>query len=265
MPNPYSRQAYSCYGFVAQQESRLATLGFNGQWRDRLTGCYHLGNGYRVYNPKLMRFNSPDNLSPFSLGGINAYAYCGADPINNIDPSGHWFWSCSEPKYALSKIKKTDTNKLTQQYSGWHHHPDADGWDAEMAIKLPERVKRKIYYAEQLRLAKSSQSDVPIQYIQSKLDSVSTKIDKTRTRLEKLKRELPLHASTIMDVMLAPPPRPPKYPITENHPVIPADIDAASANYQIRSQLTQHVAPPAYSKIDNAPRRLTWQHWFGQA
>jgi len=36
-----------------------------------------------------MRFTSPDGLSPFGKGGRNAYAYCEADPMNNVDPSGH--------------------------------------------------------------------------------------------------------------------------------------------------------------------------------
>lgn len=36
-----------------------------------------------------MRFISPDNLSPFSRGGCNSYAYCEGDPINYIDHSGH--------------------------------------------------------------------------------------------------------------------------------------------------------------------------------
>lgn len=47
-----------------------------------------LGNGRRAYNLTLMRFHSPDRLSPFGSGGINAYAYCGGDPINLADPSG---------------------------------------------------------------------------------------------------------------------------------------------------------------------------------
>ena len=35
-----------------------------------------------------MRFNSPDQLSPFDAGGLNAYAYCSGDPVNRSDPSG---------------------------------------------------------------------------------------------------------------------------------------------------------------------------------
>ncbi|ODS10596.1 RHS repeat-associated core domain-containing protein [Vibrio scophthalmi] len=64
-------------------------IGFNGERKDPVTGAYHLGNGYRVYNPRLMRFQSCDSLSPFEQGGINSYAYCFNDPINRRDPSGH--------------------------------------------------------------------------------------------------------------------------------------------------------------------------------
>ncbi|MDH0356364.1 RHS repeat-associated core domain-containing protein [Morganella sp. GD04133] len=63
--------------------------GFNGGRCDPVSGSYHLGNGYRAYNPVLMRFNCPDSLSPFGEGGINPYAYCAGDPVNFTDPSGH--------------------------------------------------------------------------------------------------------------------------------------------------------------------------------
>lgn len=66
--------------------------GFNGERVDQTSGAYHLGNGYRAYNPALMRFNCPDSLSPFGAGGINPYAYCAGDPVNRIDPSGHISW-----------------------------------------------------------------------------------------------------------------------------------------------------------------------------
>lgn len=65
-------------------------LGYNGQLQESFTRWQFLGNGYRVYNPTLMRFHSPDSVSPFGEGGINAYAYCAGDPINCSDPSGHF-------------------------------------------------------------------------------------------------------------------------------------------------------------------------------
>ncbi|SDW89091.1 RHS repeat-associated core domain-containing protein [Pseudomonas syringae] len=74
---------------VSRQSGSLP--GFNGELLDSVTGHYPLGNGYRAYNPVLMRFNSPDSLSPFGKGGLNAYAYCAGDPVNRSDPSGHGF------------------------------------------------------------------------------------------------------------------------------------------------------------------------------
>lgn len=46
-------------------------LRFNGERRDAVSQNYHLGNGYRAYNPATMRFNCPDSWSPFGAGGIN--------------------------------------------------------------------------------------------------------------------------------------------------------------------------------------------------
>ncbi|KAF7912090.1 uncharacterized protein EAF01_001111 [Botrytis porri] len=85
-PSQIYNQVYTPYGFSNAQSA----IGWNGQWRDPVTGWYHLGNGYRVYNPVLMRFHSPDSWSPFTSGDINSYAYCYGDPINRIDPSGHF-------------------------------------------------------------------------------------------------------------------------------------------------------------------------------
>jgi RHS repeat-associated protein len=64
--------------------------GFNGKRPDPISGHYHLGNGYRAYNPIPGRFTCPDSWSPFGDGGINPYAYCAGDPVNRADPSGHF-------------------------------------------------------------------------------------------------------------------------------------------------------------------------------
>ncbi|WP_046236674.1 RHS repeat-associated core domain-containing protein [Pseudomonas syringae pv. coryli] len=82
---------YSPYGMRSPQTSALGVPGFTGQTIDPVTGYYLLGNGLRAFNPTLMRFNSPDTLSPFGKGGINGYAYCGGDPVNNVDPTGQVF------------------------------------------------------------------------------------------------------------------------------------------------------------------------------
>jgi RHS repeat-associated protein len=84
--------AYTPYGHRPAENGLLSLLGFNGERADPVTGHYLLGNGYRAFNPVLMRFNSPDSLSPFGDGGLNAYAYCVGDPVNRLDPMGHVSW-----------------------------------------------------------------------------------------------------------------------------------------------------------------------------
>ncbi|WP_260954678.1 RHS repeat-associated core domain-containing protein [Pseudomonas citri] len=81
--------AYTAYGHRPVESGLGSLLGFNGERPDSITGHYLLGQGNRAFNPVLMRFNSPDELSPFGDGGINAYAYCGGDPVNRYDPSGN--------------------------------------------------------------------------------------------------------------------------------------------------------------------------------
>ncbi|WP_338128265.1 RHS repeat-associated core domain-containing protein [Xenorhabdus bovienii] len=86
-----TEQSGELHGWTPYGEGNSSSLpvGFNGQRADSVSGMYHLGNGYRTYNPVLMRFNSPDSFSPFGAGGINPYAYCLNDPINRLDPTGH--------------------------------------------------------------------------------------------------------------------------------------------------------------------------------
>ncbi|POA19085.1 Rhs family protein [Pseudomonas sp. FW300-N1A1] len=97
--------AYSPYGHRPAENGMLSLLGFNGERPDPLTGHYHLGNGYRQFNPVLMRFNSPDSWSPFGKGGLNAYAYCDGDPRNGIDPTGHF--NVADFIKTISKAAKT--------------------------------------------------------------------------------------------------------------------------------------------------------------
>ena len=87
-------QAYTPYGHHRGQQG---LLGFNGEAPDPMTGHYLLGNGHRAYNPVLMRFNSPDTLSPFGKGGLNPYCYCLGDPVNRVDPNGQFSFALIAP------------------------------------------------------------------------------------------------------------------------------------------------------------------------
>jgi len=103
--------AYTPYGH--RQNGLLSLLGFNGERRDPVTGSYLLGNGYRAFNPVLMRFNSPDSWSPFGEGGLNAYAYCVGDPVNQSDSTGHF----GNPFKSFWKLLKIRTPRMSRAAS----------------------------------------------------------------------------------------------------------------------------------------------------
>lgn len=77
---------YGAYGY-RNEEAGHSAVAYCGEIRETGVGWY-LMDSYRVYNPVLMRFHSPDAASPFGAGGLNKYAYCSGDPINRIDPTG---------------------------------------------------------------------------------------------------------------------------------------------------------------------------------
>jgi RHS repeat-associated protein len=84
--------AYSPYGY-RPSPAGFTKVGFTGQLRELKPDIYLLGNGYRAYSPVLMRFLSPDELSPFGAGGRNAYAYCQGNPVTFHDRSGRSFFA----------------------------------------------------------------------------------------------------------------------------------------------------------------------------
>ena len=65
-------------------------IGYRGYYLDSETGWYYLNARY--YSPEWRRFISPDDtayLDHESVNGLNLYCYCGNDPVNLVDPSGH--------------------------------------------------------------------------------------------------------------------------------------------------------------------------------
>lgn len=117
------RHAYGPYGYCKALGSTAGLLGFSGVHVDAGTGNYALGNGHRMYNPRLMRFQSPDWLSPFDRGGANTYVYCLGDPVNQTDPSGRfslrrtWQAWTGGPKSvtSLSRLKNTNAHQLSME------------------------------------------------------------------------------------------------------------------------------------------------------
>ena len=65
---------------------------YRGYYWDNDLQLYYLMSRY--YDPATGRFINADMLDylePDSINGLNLYAYCGNDPVNRFDPSGH-FW-----------------------------------------------------------------------------------------------------------------------------------------------------------------------------
>ncbi|MEW6184096.1 MAG: RHS repeat-associated core domain-containing protein, partial [Bacillota bacterium] len=60
---------------------------YAGEYLDQETGYYYLKARY--YDPQIQRFVSADSLAKNPTWKEHAYAYCGYNPINYIDPTGH--------------------------------------------------------------------------------------------------------------------------------------------------------------------------------
>lgn len=102
---PIKHLAWAPYGTRDPRQAPQSRSGFNGELLEQPWHWYQLGNGHRVYNPLLMRFHSPDRLSPFEAGGLNGYAYCAGDPVNFVDPSGNVMVLVQSFRFLLQKTK----------------------------------------------------------------------------------------------------------------------------------------------------------------
>lgn len=114
--------AYTPYGYHRKENTSVCRIGFNGELPEASTEDYLLGNGYRAFNPVLMRFNSPDKLSPFGKGGVNTYAYCLGDPINRSDESGRF----SAPWIATASPNYIKSRHASIAKEAWHSWSSMD-------------------------------------------------------------------------------------------------------------------------------------------
>ena len=65
-------------------------IRYRGYYYDEETGFYYLKTRY--YDPEIGRFITIDDtsyLAPDTINGLNLYAYCGNNPVMNVDPEGN--------------------------------------------------------------------------------------------------------------------------------------------------------------------------------
>lgn len=143
------------HGLIAKPK-----LGFTGQLCEPAVGWYSLGNGYRVYNPVLMCFHSPDRLSPFSKGGINTYAYCVRDPINSVDPSGKF--GAQIATYYLAGKVSSDVINIGLKWGKQRVSKTARPWDDPMKYVEATSFGLKIISLGALGTSEFVKKNVPI-------------------------------------------------------------------------------------------------------
>lgn len=190
---------YTSYGDSPMGGAPQSQLRFNGVIRESMTGCYSLGNGYRTYRPILMRFSSPDSLSPFGKGGLSAYAYCGGDPRNRTDPTGH----VSNPLKGLFNVFGRQRGLISDEIQLTSKH--LKKIDTVIANNEKEllRLQKNLSVVENIQSRRATapqppplyaQIDSPPSYGDALLfanapDKLIAEITKTRSRILKYKTE----------------------------------------------------------------------------
>jgi RHS repeat-associated protein len=84
---------YKPYGETSKASGSFSTdIRFTGKRLDDSTGLYFYGARY--YDSELGRFTQPDTIvaRPFDPQDLNRYTYCRNNPINYVDPTGHFWW-----------------------------------------------------------------------------------------------------------------------------------------------------------------------------
>ncbi|MEN6355849.1 MAG: RHS repeat-associated core domain-containing protein [Armatimonadota bacterium] len=86
-----TQYVYDAYGELIADGATWNNYLFTGQMLDRTTGLYYLRA--RWYDPQSGRFVSRDTFigDDSDPASLHRFVYCGDDPIDRVDPTGHDF------------------------------------------------------------------------------------------------------------------------------------------------------------------------------
>lgn len=168
MAQDQSHTSYTPFGYVGRPTSNRS--GFNGQTLEA-AGLYLLGNGRRAFSPAVGRYVASDFDSPFGKGGLNSYAYCDADPINRIDPSGKNWTSLVRKLFSKLTAKRTRSYDLLKKKNIEQIMPIGIRSDAVLVNESAEALTQ----IKRLNRATKKYHDVPPYYLQDLRDYLSDK------------------------------------------------------------------------------------------
>lgn len=149
--------------------AEINPLRYRGYYQDTETGYYYLQSRY--YNAEICRFINADipqiaQKGKDDINGLNLFAYCNNDPVNNVDYSGYYSWSKAY-NYAekwwdgfnTAEYKTNDRDcanfvsqclwagglsKMTGVFggsSGWHHYKVAGKFQISDAWGIAKDLK----------------------------------------------------------------------------------------------------------------------------
>ena len=105
----------------ANHIGNLNPFRYRSYYYDTEIKLYYLKTRY--YDPEIGRFMTIDGieyLDPETINGLNLYAYCGNNPVSNVDPNGNawWHWVVGIVLVAATTIAMVTTAGLAATVIG---------------------------------------------------------------------------------------------------------------------------------------------------